>query len=248
MGAKFTVVNNCSEIIWPAIVGRPTLETTGFELPPGNSVAVQSPSMGWHGRVWGRTSCTFNASGYGSCATGECGSGRLECKTNAAPATTLVELTLGSLNSLDNYDVSLVHGFNLPVLVEPSGSAQCGSPGCAEDINQICPSDLRTQGGRACRDACEAFKTSEYCCTDTSECGPTSYSVVFKKACPDAFSYPQDDATSTFTCSGGGDYFITFCPSTSSSPTATSLAAQTGFGTYAIIRFSTFFFSLFITL
>nr|GMD78755.1 osmotin-like protein [Ipomoea batatas] len=31
--------------------------------------------------------------------------------------------------------------------------------------------------------------------------------------CPDAYSYPQDDATSTFTCPGGStDYKVVFCP------------------------------------
>ena len=39
---------------------------------------------------------------------------------------------------------------------------------------------------------------------------------IFKSACPTAYSYPYDDAASTFTCSGsssvGVGYTITFCP------------------------------------
>uniref|UniRef100_J3LCG7 Phytocyanin domain-containing protein n=1 Tax=Oryza brachyantha TaxID=4533 RepID=J3LCG7_ORYBR len=39
----------------------------------------------------------------------------------------------------------------------------------------------------------------------------------FKNACPRAYSYAYDDATSTFTCTGGDTtYAITFCPSTAS--------------------------------
>ncbi|CBI34740.3 unnamed protein product, partial [Vitis vinifera] len=34
--------------------------------------------------------------------------------------------------------------------------------------------------------------------------------------CPDAYSYPQDDPTSTFTCPGGTNYRVVFCPRGSS--------------------------------
>ncbi|XP_028764616.1 thaumatin-like protein [Neltuma alba] len=35
----------------------------------------------------------------------------------------------------------------------------------------------------------------------------------FKDKCPDAYSYPKDDATSTFTCPGGTtNYKVVFCP------------------------------------
>ncbi|RWW25015.1 hypothetical protein GW17_00010665 [Ensete ventricosum] len=30
--------------------------------------------------------------------------------------------------------------------------------------------------------------------------------------CPDAYSYPKDDATSLFTCPGGTNYRVVFCP------------------------------------
>ncbi|KAF8045453.1 hypothetical protein N665_4900s0001 [Sinapis alba] len=38
---------------------------------------------------------------------------------------------------------------------------------------------------------------------------------MFKAACPRSYSYAYDDATSTFTCAGG-DYTVTFCPSSPS--------------------------------
>lgn len=214
-GAKFTFVNKCSQTIWPAILGSPTLESTGFELPKAGSRTFQVPT-GWSGRFWGRTGCTFDDSGHGSCATGDCGSGQLECNGAGATAASLVEFTLGT-GSLDFYDVSLVDGYNLPLLVEPSGgSGQCASTGCLEDLNQKCPSELRTGGGGACRSACDAFNTPEYCCKgdygSPTTCKPSAYSQVFKSACPKSYSYAYDDATSTFTCSAA-DYVITFCPS-----------------------------------
>ncbi|KAL2517942.1 Pathogenesis-related thaumatin superfamily protein [Abeliophyllum distichum] len=213
-GATFTFVNNCEHTIWPVSLGTPTLDTTGFELIKGNSRSFQVPT-GWSGRFWGRTDCTFDGSGQGSCATGDCGSGQVECNGAGATAVTLVEFTLGS-GSQDFYDVSLVDGYNLPIMVDVSGgSGQCASTGCIEDLNTKCPIELRIDNGSACRSACDAFGTPEYCCKgeygSPSTCRPSMYSQLFKSACPKSYSYAYDDATSTFTCTGA-DYTITFCP------------------------------------
>jgi hypothetical protein len=40
---------------------------------------------------------------------------------------------------------------------------------------------------------------------------PEVYAKVFKDVCPNAYSFPYDDVTSTYTCKGD-DYDITFCP------------------------------------
>jgi hypothetical protein len=90
------------------------------------------------------------------------------------------------------------------------------------DLNAACPTELRVGDGGAavaCKSACEAFGTAEHCCHgehgNPNACWPTAYSQFFKKSCPRAYSYAYDDATSTFTCAGGGtSYAITFCPST----------------------------------
>ena len=37
--------------------------------------------------------------------------------------------------------------------------------------------------------------------------------MAFKTACPTAYSYSKDDATSTFSCKTGTDYNFIFCPS-----------------------------------
>ncbi|XVF35949.1 hypothetical protein REPUB_Repub19eG0015900 [Reevesia pubescens] len=142
---------------------------------------------------------------------------QLECNgKGASPPATLAEFTIGS-GTQDFYDVSLVDGYNLPMIVEPSGgSGPCLSTGCVNDLNRQCPNELRVGSGEACKSACEAFGTPEYCCSGAfatpDTCKPSVYSEMFKAACPRSYSYAYDDATSTFTCTGA-DYTITFCPS-----------------------------------
>ncbi|MCL7038409.1 hypothetical protein MKW94_030682 [Papaver nudicaule] len=226
-GATFTFINNCDYTVWPGILsntGSPKLGTTGFQLPKANSVSFQAPA-GWSGRFWGRTGCTFDSSGRGSCSTADCGSGQIECNGNGAtPPATLAEFTLG-IGSQDFYDVSLVDGYNLPMIVEGNGQAgsTCVTTGCVTDLNRQCPTELKVGNGDACKSACEAFRTPEYCCSGEfgtpTTCRPSVYSKIFKSACPRSYSYAYDDATSTFTCTGA-DYTITFCPSYSNSQKA----------------------------
>ncbi|XP_061342170.1 thaumatin-like protein 1 [Gastrolobium bilobum] len=222
LGATFTFVNRCDYTVWPGILanaGTPTLETTGFELPKDTSRTFQAPT-GWSGRFWGRTGCSFDGSGSGSCLTADCGSGQLECNgAGASPPATLAEFTLGT-GGQDFYDVSLVDGFNLPMMVQGTGgSGLCASVGCTSDLNQQCPAELKSSDGSACKSACEAFGSPEYCCSGAygspATCRPSIYSEMFKAACPSSYSYAYDDATSTFTCTGA-DYTVTFCPSTPS--------------------------------
>ena len=106
--------------------------------------------------------------------------------------------------------------FNLPMLVQPKGGASsCDATGCAADLDSSCPKELKLANGEGCRSACDALKKPEYCCTgqfsSPSTCKPTVYSKMFKSACPKAYSYAYDDATSTFSCSGA-DYTVAFCP------------------------------------
>jgi len=222
--ATFNIKNNCGYTVWPGLLssaGSPPLSTTGFELAPGESLSVDAPAA-WSGRIWGRTLCAADP-GFGrfSCATGECGSRAVECGGGgAAPPTTLAEFTLNGAGGNDFYDVSLVDGYNLPILIEPAGGATgattCAAAGCTADLNARCPAELRTEGGAGCRSACDAFGKPEYCCSgayaNPNTCRPTPYSQVFKSACPKSYSYAYDDPTSTFTCGGGRDYTVTFCP------------------------------------
>ncbi|XP_057794851.1 thaumatin-like protein 1 [Salvia miltiorrhiza] len=219
----FTVVNRCDYTVWPGILsnaGSSGLGTTGFQLTPHATQSFQAPP-GWSGRFWARTGCSFDPiSGQGSCTTGDCGSNQIECNgAGAAPPATLAEFTIGS-GTQDFYDVSLVDGYNLPMIVEAvGGSGGCGATGCVSDLNRVCPNELRAGDGQACKSACEAFGNPEYCCSGAygspATCRPSVYSEMFKNACPRSYSYAYDDATSTFTCTAA-DYKITFCPSRTS--------------------------------
>lgn len=218
-GATFTFYNKCDYTVWPGILanaGSPSLDSTGFELPTDSSRTFQAPT-GWSGRFWGRTGCNFDGSSSASCSTGDCGSGQVECKgAGAAPPATLAEFTLGT-GGQDFYDVSLVDGYNVPMIVEASGgSGMCASTGCVTDLNLQCPAELRVSDGGGCKSACEAFGSPQYCCSGAYNspalCKPSVYSEMFKSACPRSYSYAYDDPTSTFTCAGA-DYTLTFCPS-----------------------------------
>ncbi|KAL8128942.1 hypothetical protein V2J09_018097 [Rumex salicifolius] len=244
-GSTFTMVNKCDYTVWPGVLsssGSSPLQTTGFQLQSGESSSLQVPP-GWSGRVWARTRCNFDPNtGEGSCGTGDCGSGQIQCNgAGAIRPATLAEFTIGSSGSAtqDFYDVSLVDGYNLPMSVDASGgSGSCQSTGCAEDLNQQCPSELRAGDGGACKSACEAFGTDEYCCRGAygspDSCRASVYAQMFKTLCPRAYSYAYDDSTSTFTC-GGADYTITFCPTITSQKSSREASGRSGSGNGATV-------------
>uniref|UniRef100_A0A2P2JCA8 Thaumatin-like protein 1b n=1 Tax=Rhizophora mucronata TaxID=61149 RepID=A0A2P2JCA8_RHIMU len=224
--ASFKFINRCRHTVWPGLLAganSPQLPTTGFTLESGRSRTIQVPKA-WSGRMWGRTLCGLDSTGKFSCATGECGSGKVECAgSGAKPPATLVEFTLNGAGGLDFYDVSLVDGFNLPMLLIPRNGTRggCSATGCLIELNRACPKELRMVarvGGTvrvACRSACDVFGDPRFCCSEAystpDTCGPSIYSVFFKHACPRAYSYAYDDTTSTYTCANA-DYIIIFCP------------------------------------
>ncbi|GKV51671.1 hypothetical protein SLEP1_g58303 [Rubroshorea leprosula] len=141
-----------------------------------------------------------------------------------APPVTLAKFTLNGAGGLDFYEVSLAQGYNLPMMVVPqSGNGgNCSSTGCAADLNEDCPVELKIIDGSnegvpvvACKSACDAFRDAQNCCrgayASPDTCKPSIYTEFFRNACPQAYSYAYDDGTSTFTCIGA-DYVITFCP------------------------------------
>ncbi|XP_074275660.1 thaumatin-like protein 1b [Silene latifolia] len=232
-GTSFRLVNKCSHTVWPGLLSSaksPPLPTTGFALKPDKSRTLTFPHS-WSGRIWGRTHCSVNAAGKFSCLTGDCASGKVSCGgAGAIPPATLAEFTLNGTGGLDFYDVSLVDGYNLPILVAPRGGhgGDCSPTGCLVDLNEGCPKELSvitTRGNAsksikvgtavACRSACEAFGKPEYCCSEgfntPDTCHPSVYSTLFKQACPRSYTYAYDDKTSTFTCASA-DYIIVFCP------------------------------------
>ncbi|GLT82639.1 hypothetical protein SLE2022_009980 [Rubroshorea leprosula] len=242
--STFTVKNMCSYSVWPGILsgaGTPELSPTGFVLQAGESATLSIPTS-WSGRLWGRTYCTQDSSGKFSCLTGDCGSSTVECSgSGAAPPATLAEFTLNGAGGLDFYDISVVDGYNLPMMVAPQGGTggNCSSTGCSVDLNGECPAELKvvdeSDEGVACKSACNAFGEAQFCCSGAyaspATCRPSTYSEFFKTSCPQAYSYAYDDGTSTFTCAGA-NYIITFCPGPSTSvksgstSTANPLAAD----------------------
>jgi hypothetical protein len=238
----FTFVNNTSQTVWAGALGNAgqiTPGNGGWAMAPGATYSVTVPDT-WGGRFWGRTYCNFNSAGVGSCETGDCG-GVLQCKgAGGVPPASLAEFTLGGATGNDFYDVSFVDGFNLPLTITPVGGAQptpgnvywCGVAGCGTDLNPNCPSVLRDldASGRvvACKSACEAFNTDQYCCrgayNSAATCNPSNwpvdYAAYFKSNCPYAYSYAYDDPTSTFQ-DRGASFQITFGPATGGSPPPT---------------------------
>jgi hypothetical protein len=226
----FTLVNNTSQTIWAGALGKTVPGNGGWIMAPGSSNTVTVPDT-WSGRFWGRTYCTFNSLGKGTCETGDCG-GVLQCNgAGGVPPATLAEFTLGGTTGNDFYDVSFVDGFNVPMTITPVGGAQpkpgdpywCGVAGCGTDLNPNCPAALQEKdtSGRivACKSACEAFNTDQFCCRGAfnipTTCKPANWPVdyanYFKSNCPYAYSYAYDDPTSTFQ-DKGASFKITFGP------------------------------------
>lgn len=221
------LVNRCKVPVWPGLasnVGYPVVGKGGLFLAPGQKANVVAP-WSWQGRVWARTGCNFDPSGSGTCLTGDC-AGQLECNgTIGKPPATLAQFTLQPNGQPCFYDVSLVDGFNVPISVSGSGK-DCGTAGCAADLNQLCPQELQmvmnssssVDAGKvvACKSACLAFDLDQFCCRNEynapAKCLPTMYSRVFKKACPAAYSYAYDTPSPLFSCTSANAFTITFCP------------------------------------
>lgn len=225
---QVTFVNAVSQTIWVAAgeqTPQPALPVKGWVLPAGHTLTINVPDK-WNGRFWGRTGCSFDASGHGHCQTGDC-AGLFQCRQYGAIPATLAEFNFNAWNNLDFYDVSMVDGSNLPMYIniaaestkDPISASGCSKAGCTRPVD--CPSALRVQAGGAvvgCISACARLGGDQYCCqgrwAPRSACDPTqwpvNYAAVFKKAEPFAYSYVDDDATSTFTCSGECGYRITF--------------------------------------
>ncbi|KAJ4882752.1 PR5-like receptor kinase [Raphanus sativus] len=216
---NITIENKCDYTVWPGIFNRQNRlsNTTGFALEKGESrVIIVEPH--WYGAIWSRTLCSRNSTGKFSCATGDCGSGEIEC-SGLSPRpmnTTLAEFQMDNEAVVVFYRVNVVYGYNLPLLVVPqrilSGLEKvCTRVGCdVVNLNQACPYELMVVDAEerpiACTNPCGA-----------SGCMPSSYSESFKVPCPEAtFDFSDDNYVA---CTGSTDYVITFCPSFTPVPT-----------------------------
>jgi hypothetical protein len=249
----------------------------GFVLPASKSKTFSVPDDWCSGRIWARTGCSTSSSGVFKCKTGDCGG--LKCTVTGEAPATLAEFTLGSIDSPDYYDMSLVDGYNVGMEIRPvngekvpnmpnqrynCGAIQCGTPKKPFKMS-LCPKELRTRNNQYCMSICQAvvqkntqnaayiknYNQAQVCCS--CDCGPScgcedgknvackygcspfhptqppydytwkgvcdakewpksslgmSYTDVFKKQCPDAYSWQFDDLSSTFQCKQA-DYVIT---------------------------------------
>ncbi|KAI4311704.1 hypothetical protein MLD38_036578 [Melastoma candidum] len=130
-------------------------------------------------------------------------------RASSVSPNTLTEYSLNQFNDLYFIDIAVIEGFK--VLMEfASTSGSCNRViYCKGNISATCPAALHIPGG--CKGPCPVFNTNEYC-YNTGPCGPKNYSEFFKAQCPDAYSYPKDDATSVFACPGGTNYKVVSCP------------------------------------
>jgi hypothetical protein len=243
---QFVLQNNCSETVWVAGAGNPIPvfngSPGGLALPAGASVttSIATPWVG--GRFWGRRQCTFDSNGKGSCVTGDCGG--LQCQHAGAGNTSLAEFTLtGSATGADNYDISLVDGFDFPL------SVQLNDPNPSHAINAACQVDLRSScpagqqilnsAGQVagCKSLCSQYGTANYCCAgpyaSPQACNNVNWDTNYrgatvKQSCPSVYGYAFDDPSSDFNVPPppASGYTITFCPA-QSVPNANPAAVPT---------------------
>ncbi|VDB91939.1 unnamed protein product [Peniophora sp. CBMAI 1063] len=221
---SFTVTNNCAYTVWPALftgTGTAPSQATGWELAAGTTATFSAPDNWTSGRIWPRTECDAS----GSCATGGCDGG-LECTGPASAATpaTIAEFTFSASQAVpDNYDVSIVDGFNVPVKV--ASSSGCAEASCPADLNASCPTALQFKDASGavvgCFSDCQVDSdptNSPSCCTgsfNTPSTCPASrvpHYAFFKTNCPEAYVFPYDETSEPLTCTDKPNYTVTFCP------------------------------------
>jgi hypothetical protein len=189
---NLTLHNLCLYPVWPLItqnIGLPAIpdaNDTAGRLDGGGEglVTLAFPPGAWSGRIVVRTGCIDDDDDV--------------CDTGVAPApTTVTQVSVHGPNGLAEYSVSLVDGFNVPVVVTPHGfeqGDQCPSLGCAVDLDVDCPSDAKAPAG-----GCRAQGQGHF----------------FKQRCPDTRTTPTDVEATPQRCLQPGELKIVFCPDTS---------------------------------
>lgn len=158
-------------MVRPVIVGGIAM----FCLQTRESMSIRVPNN-WSGFLWGTNSIL---------CLEDNGKSKGDYDQVPVPATTVAAFKLNSSDE-DEYGVSLLHGFNLPMAVIPT-QGDCNSAGCFKDLNTVCPLELRVinQGHVV---GCQNKP-------------PYVHSNFFETQCP----------TSNFTCASD-NYSVIFCP------------------------------------
>jgi hypothetical protein len=154
---QVTLHNQCVQTVWPAYGSTGGLDNSvldtqlWFALAPGSDRTITVYGGVRELAFWGRTGCSFDQDGNGSCQTGDCG--RFICPVNVGALVT--NATVFSLEG------GFSEGYNVGLLVEGDS---CGSHECSADLSTCeAASVVKNACGQvvACSDICGA---STNCC------------------------------------------------------------------------------------
>ncbi|KAM3292907.1 hypothetical protein ACQJBY_036501 [Aegilops geniculata] len=203
---NLTLHNLCAYPVWPLITPNiglpaiPDLDDAASRLDGGGEglVTLAFPSGAWSGRVVARTGCSSSDDYDSSSPSPSSPAAATRCDTGMPPApVTVAQVSVHGSGGLAEYSVSLVDGFNLPVIVTPHGfeqGRQCPSLGCAVDLDVDCPRDARAPAG-----GCRAQGQGHF----------------FKERCPDTRTTPTDVEATPQRCIQPRELKIVFCPDSS---------------------------------
>ncbi|KAJ3215785.1 hypothetical protein HDU67_010355 [Dinochytrium kinnereticum] len=205
-----TVTNNCNDTVWPAIYGLKTSGGKamggGWELMAGtNFENPDPPNPNFYPYETQDLRTPYHLDVRASL-----GSNRVHW-TKRTPNVLLAEWTFVQGDG-DYFDISAVDAYHIGVSIEP--------------VNGI-PVDPSSPYGRCDIVTCEWKGGIESCppeyqlknkhgklisCRNDDQDGQGVKARFFKKMCPDAYSWPYDDHTSTFRCRDPEGYRVVFCP------------------------------------
>lgn len=156
---ELTFRNRCSQIVWPAWLSELGLDNTEIEtqlwlpLPSASERTVTAYGAVRDITLWGRTGCSYDQRGTGTCETGDCGG--FVC--NRLPTNATV---FGTFRGF-------LEGYNLAMRVE---GVACGEHECVADLGAC--SEASVVGNEcgetvACSDTCSGSTTP--CCREVSD-------------------------------------------------------------------------------
>ncbi|BBN03557.1 hypothetical protein MPTK1_2g24450 [Marchantia polymorpha subsp. ruderalis] len=204
-GCGINIINRCSYSVTTCAQANRAPGQTKTRMQQFNLGAGQSQFMDFG------SSCNWNNGAIWPSPRGKCESSIVPNEANDFDVTDYAEFNLNQ-GGLDYYDVSNVVAFTLSMRIRPTNPANtpngrsCGSPQCIiNNIPSFCTGNNKLI----------TWPTGAYTCQNTdglAERGPTDGTRVFKNACPNAYSYNYDDATSVYACPTGTNYEVIWCP------------------------------------
>jgi len=165
---QITLRNQCSQTLWPAYGSSGGLDNSIIDsqlwlpLP-----ATTERSVTVYGGVrelgfWGRSRCSFDRAGEGTCETGDCGGFVCPIRVNQFPESATVFIL----------ERGFLEGYNVPLRVE---GTTCGSHECVAELSSCSRGPVvKDACGNAigCRDLCSG--SALQCCSKPgSGCGST---------------------------------------------------------------------------